>query len=415
MVFLLCVSLVLLGGQTPETEPGGWTQTIRKSTATETSATEQLHPGQGRIELLETDANEPNQGQADISEPVEGAGNHEGEPPAESAESVPDEVSIVSADVNEGQTITPEPNQPAKEPDQPNLPEPNQVEPVEVEMGQSEPNEPKAEGSGRQTVEVNEPPPEKATANAFHQKCGYILGEYVTEDGNVDYETLRRKRLELKTLVDEFDELPRSVYESWTKQDKIAFWLNAYNIEILYVIIQNYPIESSPLLRLFWPPTSIRHIEGIWTEYKFIIMDEEFTLSEIEHRYFRGRFDEPRVFFAICNASRGSPPLRNEPYCGAKLDEQLDDQVRRFLSGSEGFRIDWEGRKVYLSAIFQPSYFGKEFIPEFGTDKKFKSFNASERAVLNFITRYVSQQEVHYLEVGNYSIEYIKYDWRLNQ
>ncbi len=249
----------------------------------------------------------------------------------------------------------------------------------------------------------------------FHDKCADILRNYVDDEGMVDYKTLKRKKMELKELLNEFDELDPNEYNSWPKEDKIAFWLNAYNIQMLNIIVDNYPIKSSRIHRLFWPPTSIRHIKGIWNKHKFIVMDEEFTLVEIEHRFLRKEFDEPRIFFAISNASLSSPPLRNEPYYGHKLLHQLDNQVKRFLSSPLAFKIDRDKQIVYLSAILQPNWYGREFISKYGTDKKFKDQQPAVQAVLNFLTNYISKQDVSFLELKNYSVKYITYDWRLNE
>jgi hypothetical protein len=143
-------------------------------------------------------------------------------------------------------------------------------------------------------------------------------------------------------------------------------------------------------------------------------MDEEFTFAGIEKRFFRGEFEDPRIFFALSNACLSSPALRNEPYSGRKLNEQLDGQTRRFLSSPFAFRIDREGQRVYLSALFQQSWYGDQFAQNLAIDRKFKDFPAATRAVLNFITHYVSKQDVSFLEVGNYTIEYMTFDWTIN-
>ncbi len=292
---------------------------------------------------------------------------------------------------------------------------------------------PKTEPAETQTVEQKtveppkpepfkpEPPkpkptkPEQPPTVSFHDKCAPILTGYVNDNGTVDYKNLKYKKVKLKKLLDEFDNLDPNQYDAWPRQDKIAFWINAYNIQMLNIIVENYPIESSRILRLFWPPNSIRHIKGIWSDYKFIVMDEEFTLIQLERRFFRKEFDEPRVFFALCNASLSSPPLRSEPYSGRKLNQQLDDQVKRFLSSPRALEIDKNAKVVRLSAVLQPTWFGSEFISKYGIDRKFKDHPPAVRAVLNFITNYLSQQDVRFLETENYTIEYIKYDWTLNE
>ncbi len=314
------------------------------------------------------------------------------------------------------ESVEPEPNdvEPAGvEPEQPG------VGPDEIVTAEPEPNDVEQAG-----IEPNNVEPAKVEPNdlklkpavSFHDKCAEVLKNNVDDKGMVDYKTLRRKRLQLKALLQEFNKLDPSVYKSWPNEDKIAFWLNAYNIQMLNIITENYPIESSRFLRLLpgWGPNSIRHIKGIWTDYKFLVMDEEFTLAEIDRRFFRKEFDEARVFFAISRASLSSPPLRNEPYYGYKLNEQLDDQVRRFLSSPLAFRTDREEQKVYLSSLFQSSSYGKEFISKFAIDKKFKDQEPITRAVLNFITNYVSRDKVSFLEVGNYSVKFMKYDWTIN-
>jgi hypothetical protein len=230
----------------------------------------------------------------------------------------------------------------------------------------------------------------------------------------VDYKALKRKKLELNQLLDEFAKLDPNVYNSWPKEDKIAFWLNAYNIKMLKIIVDNYPIESQRMLRVLWGPDSIRHIKGIWDKYKFIVMNEEFTLKEIEQRFFHKEFDDPRIFFAISYASLSSPPLRNEPYYGYRLYEQLDDQANKFLSSPLAFKIDREKRIVYLSAILNPNWCGKEFISKYGTDKKFKDQPPPLRAVLNFAANYISKQDLSFLERESYSIQYMAYNWTLN-
>jgi hypothetical protein len=230
----------------------------------------------------------------------------------------------------------------------------------------------------------------------------------------VDYARLRRQRLRLKQLLSEPDALEPEVYQSWSQEEKLAFWINTYNLKMLEIIARNYPIQSSWWLRLTWPPSDIRHIDGIWSDHRFIVMDEEFTLGDVERRLLRQTFADPRAYLAITYASRSSPSLRQTPYRGADLDEQLDAQVRTFLAGGHGFRIDRDERIVYLSALFKPTWRGRDFVGRYATDKKFKSQPAETRAVLNFLTRYFSPEDVYFLEVENYTLRYMNFDWRLN-
>ncbi len=255
---------------------------------------------------------------------------------------------------------------------------------------------------------------------AFHDVAKDIFANYVNKKGLVDYKTLSRRRLELIAVLKKFDELDREVYDGWSTNDKIAFWINAYNLQMLDIIAENYPIKPRSRFHLvMWGADSIRHLDGIWDEEKFLVMDEAFTLEEIEKRYFRKEFKDPRVWLALSRGSVSGPPLRREPYRGSKLDEQLDDQARRFLSDPLAFRIDRSKDIVYLSVLFQKGQslfaYGSEFLKKYAIDRKFKEQEAETRAVLNFITRYVPDSIVQYLETENYTVRYIGYKWTVNE
>jgi len=330
-----------------------------------------------------------------------------------------------------------EPNQSAPVVPEPNRAEPNDLKPAKVEPDKVDANaiespgppgpwrgwrappakvEPNVVDTNNVKPSATEPnDPNAASAVAFHNKCAGVLKSFVDENGMVDYKTLSRKRLDLKSLFDDFDQLDPNEYNKWSKEDKMALWINAYNIQMLDIIARNYPIKPiSRFHSVLWGPNSVRHIEGTWTRYKFLVMDEVFTLSEIEERFFRKEFQEPRVFLALTRASLSSPPLRNEPYYGYKLYKQLDDQVRKFLANPSAFSMDKEKGKVYLSALFQKTFYGGQFVGKYGTDKKFKQKETETAAVLNFISNYVSEEVKSYLELGNYTVQFIGYNWTIN-
>ena len=107
------------------------------------------------------------------------------------------------------------------------------------------------------------------------------------------------------------------------------------------------------------------------------------------------------------------PPLKNEPFVESELDAQLNDQASKFLQNKEKFRIDLATNKVYLSQIF--NWFGQYFVKNYVTDREFSGFSAKERAVLNFISRYVGLSDKAFLMKGGFSIEYLNYNWFLNE
>jgi len=338
---------------------------------------------------------------------------------ADPNESEPNQPQSTRTDTNSEKTAPEEPNPtkhigPPSEKTEPNnitsvIPEPNRPKPAKLE-----PNDPDPNDAARLKTEPNDP--NAGSTVTFHDKCAAILKTYVDNKGMVDYSTLRRKRVAIKNLLNEFNKLDPNEYKSWPKNDKIAFWINAYNIQMLNIITKNYPIKYSRFITLLpgWGPKSIRHIDGIYTKYKFLVMDEAFTLSEIDKRFFRKEFADAGILLALTRANLSSPPLRNEPYYGHKLEKQLDDQAKKFLSNSLAFKIDRAKGKVYLSALFQKNEYGKQFLGKYAIDRKFKVKEPETRAVLNFITNYVSEEDKSFLEIGNYTVQFMGYNWTIN-
>ena len=255
---------------------------------------------------------------------------------------------------------------------------------------------------------------EEDRAKGFsYTSYGEVLATYVNDKGMVNYKGLKAGRHKLDEFTRALAKLNRKDYEKWADKAKIAFWINAYNGLTLQAIINNYPIKSSFFRSLRFPENSIRQIPGVWDALKFTVMNQPITLDGIEHNTLRAKLDEPRIHMALVCAAMGCPPLRNEAYTAEKLDAQLNDQTTRFLGNPKKFRIDRKNRTVYLSPIFK--WFGNDFVTKYGTDKKFSGYSDSERAVLNFISRYMEPDDKAYLEKGGYSIEYLDYDWSLNE
>lgn len=255
--------------------------------------------------------------------------------------------------------------------------------------------------------------PESDEAGLGYDDYAYVLATYVDNQGMVEYSKLKADRDKLDSFAAAISALDPKKFEKWTDNQKIAFWINAYNALTLQVIIDHYPIEASFVRALVYPKNSIRQISGVWDEITFPVMGKEMTLNEIEHDTLRKEFNEPRIHMALVCAAVGCPPLRTEPYRGHELDEQLDDQTQRFLDNPQKFRIDPTEGRVHLSSIFK--WFGKDFVKTYGVEGKFGKHGTTERAVLNFISRYVDDKMAEYLASGEYEIEYLEYDWSLNE
>ncbi|MEJ2717118.1 MAG: DUF547 domain-containing protein [Deltaproteobacteria bacterium] len=254
----------------------------------------------------------------------------------------------------------------------------------------------------------------KSTQGSFsYADYAAALRNYVDDHGLVNYGKLKANRKKLDAFAASIATLDPKVFDTWSEKEKLAFWINAYNALTLLAIIDNYPIQSSFFRSLRFPKNSIRQIAGVWDELEFPVMGRKLTLDKIEHDILRPKFNEPRIHMAIVCAALGCPILRNEPYVASKIDSQLNDQAARFMKNPRKFRIDRKDKRVYFSPIFK--WFGDDFVPAYGTNKQFHGFGQTDRAVLNFVSGYVSPKDRQYLEKGGFSIEYLPYDWSLNE
>jgi hypothetical protein len=225
-----------------------------------------------------------------------------------------------------------------------------------------------------------------------------VLKEHVNAQGQVDYAGLKRSAGDLIRYTQTLALMNPSSYQKWSNSEKIAFWLNAYNALTLKSIIEKYPVSS------------IKKIAGVWNRKTHQIMGKPMTLDDIEHQILRKQFNEPRIHMALVCASKGCPPLLNQPYTGSALNAQLNGRAQAFVSEPQNFRIDRSKNEVYISSLFK--WYGQDFEKQYGT-QDFQG-SAKERASLHFLSQYLGG-EANYLKTAKYQVRYLDYDWSLNQ
>ncbi|PCJ41557.1 MAG: DUF547 domain-containing protein [SAR86 cluster bacterium] len=138
------------------------------------------------------------------------------------------------------------------------------------------------------------------------------------------------------------------VLQLTTNEEKLAFYINAYNILTINLILDNWPVDSIRDIGSFF--------RGPWDIVVLENADGQLTLDDIEHNIIR-QLDEPRIHFAVNCASVSCPDLRHEAYRADKLDEQLDEQTRLFLNNEKGLLL--ENNRLRLSKIFD--WYGEDF------------------------------------------------------
>lgn len=229
-----------------------------------------------------------------------------------------------------------------------------------------------------------------------YQTYATLLSEYVIGD-RVDYASLKEKRAPLDTLV---ALLASADLYTATVDQKLSFYINAYNILTLRSIIDAYPVKS------------IKDIGGVWDKTSWIVAGDKLTINDIEHEILRKKFDEPRIHVAVNCASIGCPPLLDTPYYPDSIDTQLEYSSRRFASSSTHNTLDIQAGEAGLSAIFD--WFGDDFIAQYYDANSFPGVSKKENAALSFLLQHLDSVPTVEGNKTKFDLNYIDYDWSLN-
>jgi Protein of unknown function, DUF547 len=257
-------------------------------------------------------------------------------------------------------------------------------------VGNSDPDPSK--GSGGFTTDekkspTNDPPlitnvvEAEVSDSNFHkyEKLNTFLGKYVTGAGNVNYASIKSNKAELEEILKEYESTnPAS---DWTNAQKLTYWINAYNIYTIKLIVDNYPT------------TSITSITAKPWHKSFIKLNgKTYSLNQIENDIIRKQFNEPRVHFALNCASKSCPILLNKAYLPATVYTQMTAQTKRFLNDTS--KNTFGAKEVKISKIF-------EWYVE--------DFTKGGSTVIDFINKYRTEQ------LTNQKILYSDYSWDLNK
>lgn len=223
-----------------------------------------------------------------------------------------------------------------------------------------------------------------------HAPWDALLQKNVGDDGWVDYQAMQQDSAQLNAYLESLEANPPSA-KQWTREQQMAYWINAYNAYTVQIVARNYPVES---IKDIGPSKPIPFVNTVW-DIKFIeIGGEAFDLNNIEHAMLRKPFGDPRVHFAIVCASYSCPRLLNRAYFPETLDQQLDEMARDFIADNRKNQVG-DGSFLKLSKIF--SWYKGDFI-----DKEHPT-----------IQSYISQ----YSDVAiqpEAEVESLEYNWSLN-
>ncbi len=230
-----------------------------------------------------------------------------------------------------------------------------------------------------------------------HALWTQVLKDYVRSDGMVYYQRLKtdltkKEDHPFRRYQKQIQDLRLQEFESWSAADQKAFLINAYNALTVQLILDHYPVKSikdiGSIFRRPWKIAFFRLLGGTLE-----------TLDQLEHEVLRKRYRDFRIHAAVNCASFSCPVLRQEAFVGARLEEQLDDQMRLWLKDSTRNRLRSELESLEISRIFD------------WYQDDFEIWGGGVRKVLETY----APQELKGQQIFQRKIQYLEYNWNLNQ
>jgi len=213
--------------------------------------------------------------------------------------------------------------------------------------------------------------------NSFFGEADVFFKTYV-KDGKVNYKSIKTNFHEIERLyliVKEVD------LTGLTENEVKAFYINAYNLCVIYQVSKYYPLKSA------------MDQSGFFDKVKHSVAGEEMTLNYLEIKYLLMKYRDPRIHFALACAAVSCPKLASFAY----MPESLDSELRRRteLALNDGLFIRVGNGIVEISKIF-----------EWYKD----DFTSGSSTVLQFINSYRKTKIA-----ATSKVTYYEYDWSLNE
>jgi Protein of unknown function, DUF547 len=220
----------------------------------------------------------------------------------------------------------------------------------------------------------------KMTKEDFSGVFNQILTNFVSSSGKVNYAGIKTNRTMLSQATQYFEENPPQ--SSWSNNQKLAYWINAYNLYTIELVVDNYPVASIKDIAVGKP----------WDKKFINLAGKTLSLNDIENNIIRKEFNEPRIHFAVNCASISCPKLLNKAYTADNLNALLESQAKRFINDNSMNTLG--STSVEISNIFD--WYKVDFIKS-GT-------------VIDYLNKY-AETSIN----SNAKISFKEYNWNLNK
>jgi len=212
---------------------------------------------------------------------------------------------------------------------------------------------------------------------------GELLARYVDDRGLVAYARWKDDAADRGKLSRYLARFGAPASGAVTDDEKVAMLTNAYNAFIIAAVLERYPVDG------------IRSIPGAFTEKTHGIAGALHSLDEIEHTAVRlGGY---RVHATLVCASRSCPPLDRRPFSPRDLAAHEEERMRSWMARSDLYRFEPARNTVFLPRYFD--WYRADF---------------EKAGVEKVLSAYAPGAFREWLARGAFRVEFLDYDWTLN-
>lgn len=216
-------------------------------------------------------------------------------------------------------------------------------------------------------------------AQNFTTAADAFLKKHVT-NGSVAYSKIKQNMAEIESL---YTQIGEQKFDGMDDANKKAFYINAYNLVVIYWVAKHYPLKS-PL-----------DDSGFFDRVKHKVAGEEMTLNSLEIKKLLAVYKDPRIHFALACAAKSCPPLASFAYTSANLEKQLGERTTLAVNNPTWLKVNAAQKKVELSKIFE--WYKKDFL-------------AAAKTEIEWINLYRKEKIP-----ADYAVGFYEYNWALNE
>ena len=215
--------------------------------------------------------------------------------------------------------------------------------------------------------------------NNFFDEADVFFKKYVS-NGSVAYSKIKSNIGEVESLYKQIGSMD---LKGKTDAQKKAFYINAYNLAVIYWVAKHYPLKS--------PMDN----SGFFDKVKHTVAGEELTLNALEIKKLLFTYKDARFHFALACAAKSCPPLASFAYTPDKVDQQLNDRTTLALNDPNWLKVNKSKKMVELSKIFE--WYKKDF-------------TSDGKSEIEWINQFRKEKIP-----TSYKVDYYEYNWALNE